>query len=443
MSRLVKHTMRILYSVITYIAIPFLLYRFWLKRKEHTGYGQCMAQRLGFAPKLNRGGLWLHACSVGEVNIAIALLPHLKAWPHVLVTTHTAQGRAHLLQHHGLHSYIPLDCPIFFRRFLRRSGVVQLVLIESEIWPNLIHTCARHACPVSIINGRISDQSFRRSAHPLLYPLTRYTLDRIDHIYAQSLQDKARYHRLGVPKSRLSYFGNLKYEQKPPLDLKEGCLKRQSRWGKDRLVVLAASTHEGEEAWLLEAWQKTEKPANTLLIIAPRHPHRCPSVMAMYAPIYPASYYHTDPTWPTAPDCIIVDTIGELWYFYEACDIALVCGSFVPIGGHNPIEPACLGKPIITGPYLSHATAVYRGLKKAGGHEVCRTPDQLAKTLTNLLSQPQERKRRGQSAHHAVMQKQPVTQRTIAALSQSESCEAFQLLRRQNEVQDNQAVSSE
>ena len=407
----------LLYTGLTYLLLPFFFIRLFLKKKEHPGYAKHWKQRLGYAPSLPPGGLWIHAASVGDVNIVLTLLPKLTHWPHILVTTHTPAGRDQLLSKHALHSYIPADCSALIRRFLKRTKVTQLVLVESEIWPNLINECSKKGLPVSVINGRISARSFKKFNYVTIKPLAKHTLAQLTQVLPQSLQDSARFHKLGVRKNNLKYYGNIKYDTHPP----ETCIAQgkalRQRWGASRIVLLAASTHPGEDEIILEAFDKVKaKHSEALLVIALRHPHRSNDVLALIQNSAHKVACHSQGHWDQTIDILIVDTLGELWQFYAACDIAIVCGTFMPIGGHNPIEPARLRKPILTGPYLFNATDIYRRLRHAGGHATYRNAHDLGQACLKLYEDDIFRKEMGNKAYQTVIAQQGCIARTVTAL---------------------------
>ncbi|MDI4666432.1 3-deoxy-D-manno-octulosonic acid transferase [Xanthobacter autotrophicus] len=329
-----------------------------------------LAERRGHASMERPEGplVWVHGASVGEVISVLPLIERLDARGFkVLLTSGTltssrvAQARA---PEGVIHQFVPLDAKGFIARFLDYWAPDLVLLAESELWPNLIAELGRRGTPVVLVNGRLSERSARRWAR--LPRSARALLSRIDLCLAQSAEDGARFRALGTP--RVEVCGNLKFDVPPPgVDSTE--LKRFGLAVGKRPVLLAASTHEGEEEIVIEAHRIiSSKVKDLLTIIAPRHPERGVEVAELAEAAGLAPRQRAFDEWPDAETGIYVaDTIGELGLFYRVAPVVFMGGSLVEHGGQNPIEPAKLGTVVLHGPHVWNFAAVYEALDAQEG----------------------------------------------------------------------------
>jgi 3-deoxy-D-manno-octulosonic-acid transferase len=348
---------RALYTALLVALTPLYLARLWWRGKREPRYRKRVAARLGWydKPVPPAPTLWLHAVSLGETQAAAPLIKALRlAQPEVrvLLTCGTATGweagRA-LLRKGDLHTWLPYDTPGAVRRFLRQYRPTVGVLMETEIWPNLLHVARRHGVPMVLANARLSEKSLRSGMRLAL--LMRPAVLSITRVLAQTTADAERFDRIGAHDVQIC--GNLKFDVAPAPDL----LARGLTWHEalGRAVVLAASTREGEEVPLLNAWATHPSP-RPLLLLVPRHPQRFDEVAAA---VHQAGlllarrseWALVPPPEATRADVWLGDSMGEMPMYYAAADVALLGGSFAPLGGQNLIEAAACGCPVVMGPH--------------------------------------------------------------------------------------------
>lgn len=383
--------MRFLYNILTYLLLlPYAVY--WSVRAlANKSYRNKIGQRFGTSYPMLESCIWIHAVSVGEVVAAEPLVRSLRRrHPHLplLVTTVTPTGAARVAALFGNdvhHSYIPFEMPVAVDRFFNSVNPVITLIMETEIWPNLYHGCGVRKIPLVLVSARISPKSV--DSYRKLLPLFRETLSHGIVIAAQSKSDAERFLSLGAHPARTRVTGNIKFDIELPPGLEERGRDIRRELFPHRPVWIAASTHDKEELLILEAHQQllAQHPA-LLLILVPRHPDRFPAVREL---IEKQGFRVVSRTEQRAcePDeqVFLGDTMGEVTMFYAASDIAFVGGSLVPVGGHNLLEPAALGVPIITGPHVFNAQEIADSFVK---HAACRMVDnatELAATVDELL----------------------------------------------------------
>ncbi len=345
--------MRLLYTLAWLGLLPIaFLYLLWRARRQ-PDYLRHWGERLGGAPRLEgKPVIWVHAVSVGETRAAAPLVRALLARhpDHTLLLTHaTPTGRATGAQLFGaevVQAYLPYDLPWLMARFLGRTRPRLGIILETEVWPNLLAACAKRATPVFLVNARLSERSAQRYAR---WPgLTGEALARFAGIAAQTPGDAARLEALGARQVQVS--GNLKFDVPPPNDTEARAAELRRLIG-ERFVLLAASTREGEEALLLDACRGLDLPG-LLLLIVPRHPQRFAAVAALVRARGLDLVRRSDgrPV-PTTTPVFLGDSMGEMAAYYAACDLAYIGGSLLPFGGQNLIEAAAAGRPALVGPH--------------------------------------------------------------------------------------------
>ncbi len=393
--------MRVLYSALLYCLLPLALARLLWRSRREPGYRARLGERLGYMPAMAaERPLWLHAVSVGEVSAALPLLDALLArYPGVpLVISTTTPSGAELLRarcgERVRHVYLPFDTPGAVRRAFTRLGPRALVLLETELWPNLV---ALAPCPVLLLNARLSQRSARRYAR--VPGLTTPMLRSLAHIACQSGDDAERFVTLGAPAANVSVCGNLKADRTPCTDH-----ARTARWlpGGGR-VLLAGSTHEGEEAALLAAFAALRSEHTDLrLLIAPRHVTRVEKVLALCRE---AGWRVARGSAEPAPvDVLVLDILGELAGAYALADVAFVGGSLSARGGHNLLEPAAHGTPVVTGPSLYNFAALAQALEEAGALRIVSSEAGLVGTLRELLGSAATRAAMGEAGRSVAAQ---------------------------------------
>jgi 3-deoxy-D-manno-octulosonic-acid transferase len=343
------------YSALLRLLTPVYLARLWWRGRKEPAYRSHWAERLGVGPKAAPGALWIHAVSLGETRAAAALLEALRKIDpglKLLLTHGTATGRQAgkaLLKEGDTQAWLPYDTPGAVRRFLHRHQPRVGVLMETEIWPNLLRGAQRAGVPMVLANARLSDKSerqglrFKRLLHPAVESLSL--------VLAQTELDAVRLGRAGAPAVHVC--GNLKFDMTPnPRLLARGLQWRQSL---QRPVVLAASTRDGEELPLLEAWAALPAP-RPLLLMVPRHPQRFDFVAELVEDggltlVRRSSFGDLPPADAGTADVWLGDSVGEMPLYYGAADVALLGGSFAKLGGQNLIEAAACGCPLVMGPH--------------------------------------------------------------------------------------------
>jgi 3-deoxy-D-manno-octulosonic-acid transferase len=384
-----------LYRLALLLAAALIPLRLLWRGRRERGYWRHWGERLALGPAPVNGALWVHAVSVGEMRAAQPLINALRsAHPGVpvLLSCMTPTGRATAEALYGDFArivYLPYDYAGSMRRFMRRLRPRVGILMETELWPNLIHAAARAGVPLVLANARLSERSARGYAR--LPALTRACLQRIAVVAAQTDADAARLKKLGAASPQVA--GNLKFDiAPPPAQLKLGAAWRQ-RWGQ-RPVLLAASTREGEEAPLLRAFAASA-PAEVLLVLVPRHPQRFDEVARLIeAAGLPYQRRGTlDGELEAQTRVLLGDSLGELFAYYAACDVAFVGGSLAPLGGQNLIEAASVGRPVLVGPHTFNFEEATRLAIEAGAARRVNDAEALMTNALKLLNDTPARAR--------------------------------------------------
>ncbi|HEX7455712.1 MAG TPA: lipid IV(A) 3-deoxy-D-manno-octulosonic acid transferase [Gallionella sp.] len=347
--------MRFVYTLVLWLLLPLVFVRLALRARKQPEYWQHLDERFGFYPvRSDKPVIWLHAVSVGETRATVSLVAKLRAaYPdYQIVLTHTTPtGRATSEQLYGdgvLRVYLPYDYPFAVRRFLRHFRPKLGILMETEIWFNLIHAGYAECVPMLLLNARLSEKSARGYAR--VASLTRCALQELDAIAAQTADDAARLTRLGA--QQISVMGNLKFDIAPPPAMLELGSSLRQQFGTARQVFLAASTREGEEALLLDAWQSQDCLDGVLLVIVPRHPQRFAEIADMIGKRglrYQRRSENREV--PAEVQVVLGDSMGEMFAYYAAADLAFIGGSLLPFGGQNLIEACSVGTPVLIGPH--------------------------------------------------------------------------------------------
>lgn len=405
------------------IALLALLYlpAFLVRKVWRAGYPLALGERFGFV-RLTPGPdrFWVHAVSVGEVMAAVPLVHALRQrWPAVEVVVSTVTGtgarvaRARLPEAGAAFTF-PLDLAGATRRAVRRIRPRCFIALDTELWPNLLHALADAGIPAVLANGRISDRSFGR--YRRVRRLFRRVLEHVALFAMQSEEDARRIIALGARPERVVVTGNLKMEAPVGEAGADRLWRRLLHLGDERVWV-AGSTHRGEEAVILDAFVTLRDGAGPLcLILAPRHPERVDEVEALARARGLRSVRRSQIASGVARDLILLDTVGELATLYAVADVIFVGGSLVPAGGHNAIEPALHGKPIVFGPHMANFRDSAALLLRVGGAVQVRDAADLASTLRRLLADTTARRELGAAAWAAVRAHQGACRRTIEAL---------------------------
>jgi 3-deoxy-D-manno-octulosonic-acid transferase len=413
--------MRILYTLMWYLALPLVLARLWWRGRKEPGYRVHWGERLGSYGALAESmpTLWLHAVSVGETRAAEPLVDALlAAYPgHRILLTHmTPTGRAtgqQLFAKHGarfIQSYLPYDTGFMARRFLRHFAPRICILMETEVWPNLVAACQGAGVPVALVNARLSARSLRRGQR--FGGLMTDAARAITLVAAQTPADAQRITSLGAP--HVDVTGSIKFDVvPPPAALALGAWLR-ARIGT-RPVLLCASTRDGEEALILDAWRAED---HALLVLVPRHPQRFDDVAAQASArgLTVARRSQLQDEEEITADVLIGDSMGEMFAYYAACDCAYIGGSLLPLGGQNLIEACAVGKPVLVGPHTFNFALATEQAVEAGAALRCDDAPAMVAAATGLLQDGLARNRMGEAALAFAGQHRGATARTVELL---------------------------
>lgn len=393
--------------MIFYLLTPIILLRLLYRSTKAPAYRQRWAERFGFsacAPS-SENIIWLHTVSVGETLAAVPLVKALQAkYPQyrLLVTCMTPTGSDRIKSAFGDsvdHCYAPYDTLDAVARFLARVNPKLLIIMETELWPNTIAACQRRNIPVILANGRLSARSAK--AYQRIRSLAQPMLSSLSAVAAQHRDDGARFVDLGLPEAAIQVTGNIKFDLSLDQAVQTKAAELSEQWsgqGK-RLVFLAASTHRGEDEIIIDAFNQIRQQIDqALLVLVPRHPERFNQVaeLCKTAGFNLARRSQSDQV--GGVDILLGDSMGELMAFYGACDIAFVGGSLVANGGHNMIEPAAWGVPVLTGPHLFNFTEASQLLIDGGAMQVANNAKQLAEQSIALFESQERREKMGNQA---------------------------------------------
>ena len=413
--------MRVLYNLLTYLLlIPFLVY--WLVRGVgNRAYFDRLGQRFGFGlPRLERS-IWVHAVSVGEVQAAAPLVRALaERFPdhEILVTTVTPTGGARVRALFGdtvHHAYVPFEFPHAVNALFRRTNPSAALVMETEIWPNLYRGCGIRGIPLILVSARISPKSIR--GYRKLLPLIRETLSHGIIIASQSQQDADRFLSLGANPARTCVMGNIKFDLRHDEDVVLKGQAERARLFGERPVWIAASTHEGEEELVLDVHEALRvRHDDLLLVLVPRHPERFAAVRELIRQRGFSMVSRTEGCAAGEAAVFLCDTMGEVPVFYAASDVAFVAGSLVPIGGHNLLEPAALGVPVVTGPHNFNAQDIADLFIGMGACLRVEGPDELVEAVSELLANPDEAARLGRAGQKVLEDNRGALERLLVLL---------------------------
>jgi 3-deoxy-D-manno-octulosonic-acid transferase len=401
--------LRAIYTLTMYLLTPVILYRLAWRGIGYRDYWGRWRERFGFFddPGLE-DTIWVHAVSVGEMNAAAPLIEALMKrfeGRRFVVTTVTPTGSARVQKLFGervFHVYLPYDLSASIRRFLDRVKPSLAVVMETEIWPNLYYECRRRGIPIVLANARLSERSLK--GYGPVRPLAREAIRSVTFVAAQSQQDADRLVQLGALPARMRVVGNVKFDMRVPGGLDRIGKVLREYWGLARPVWIAASTHEAEEAAVLEAHTRVlRRFPEALLVIAPRHPERFQPVLKLCRGYGLRTLSRSEDTVAHLDTQVfVVDTLGELLNFFAATDVAFIAGSFDRIGGHNVLEPAAVGTPVLVGPHTFNFAEVTENLINDGAALRVANAVELGDTVSRLLGDANARRRMSAAALAAV-----------------------------------------
>ncbi|WP_461535901.1 lipid IV(A) 3-deoxy-D-manno-octulosonic acid transferase [Spongorhabdus nitratireducens] len=411
---------RTLYNLLLHLLFPAIFLRLLYRAWRAPAYAKRWGERFGFFPKPeSKPCIWVHSVSVGESIAAAPLVKALlKQYPdhRIAVTTMTPTGSVQVKKQYGdkvFHVYAPYDYPWAVSNFLNRLQPEIAIIMETELWPNIIHQCHQRDIPVMIANARLSERSAK--GYGKLGKLTREMLSKVSLIAAQAEPDGQRFIELGLPADKMEVTGNIKFDISIPDSVHEKGKALRQQWLQhkpdDTCIIVAGSTHEGEDELLLDACKQLRKTnPNTLLVLVPRHPERFNQVyeLSVKAGEKTARYSTQGPV-EADTSVVVADVMGELLVLYAAGDIAFVGGSLIPSGGHNMLEPAALKKPVVTGSHVFNFSEVFRFLNQERGIQVIDTTQSIASTFKILCDHSSKRSSLSSAAHKVITRNQGVT----------------------------------
>lgn len=415
-----------LYSLIWWFILPLVLFRLWWLGRKEPGYRRHILERLALQfPSVTEPVIWIHAVSVGETRAAEPLITELlKVYTrHTILLTHmTPTGRETGRQLFAdepnvVQAYLPYDTITMTRRFIAHTKPALCILMETEVWPSLVASCVHFHVPVALVNARLSERSLRRAKK--FENLIQGAMRSLSLVAAQSQHDANRLKKIGARKVEIS--GNMKFDIEPPLYMLEAGAALREQF-PDRTVFLCASTREGEERLILDAFvaSQTLLPENFLLVIVPRHPQRFDHVAAMTEEhnlnMMRRSQLGIE-VLPSEVSVLLGDTMGEMFAYYAACDVAFIGGSLLPLGGQNLIEANACGKPALVGPHTFNFAQVSEAAIHAGAAVRVKDAEALFAKISEMLQSPDMLSHMAEQAIAFVEHDRGATKRTVTALA--------------------------
>lgn len=412
---------KLLYSFFLYLATPVILLYLGFRAIRSTDYRGRIGERFGFNGfKITKPVILIHSVSVGETIAATPLINQIiNQYPnhHIVVTTSTPTGSATVkkaFSERVLHCYLPLDLPGAMKRFVTKLKPEICIIMETELWPNMVNQLHRNGTPILLANARMSQKSakgYLKKAAPLMLQM----LSKINQVSAQFSSDGQRFIELGLDPAKLKISGSIKFDLTISPDLIDQQQQLKQQWAPQRPVWIAGSTHPIEDQKVLKTHQELLKQLpNLLLIIVPRHSERFDDVAKQCQDIGLTFIKRSDHQSPTDEHQVVVgDTMGELLLMCGVADVAFIGGSLIERGGHNPLEPAALGIPVLMGPHLYNFSDISERLMAANGMIKVADQTQLSRELLTLFTQPAERLAMGDNAKQFVLSNQGTLERLM------------------------------
>jgi 3-deoxy-D-manno-octulosonic-acid transferase len=394
--------LRYVYTILFYLILPGVFLRLLWRSRHNADYRRRWHERMGFGPKAEKS-IWIHAASVGETIAAVPLVKSLQEkYPTlpIIITNMTITGGARARAAFGdtvTQAYVPYDLPGATARFIQRCRPVIAIIMETELWPNLFYQCRRLQVPVLVANARLSAKSAR--GYQRIAAMTTEMLTAVHTLAVQSQVEAKRFTDLGLAPAKVQVSGSIKFDVEVPAEVIAKSEILRAQLGNNRFIWIAASTHATEEEIILAAHQRILAVLpDTLLILVPRHPQRFDDIYKMAALDYTVARRSKNEICQPATQVYLGDTMGEMLLLYAVSDIAFVAGSFAQVGGHNILEAAVLGKPVVTGPVLFNFAEISEHLLRAGGMLKVNNAEELATEIISLLQDDVKRLKMGEDA---------------------------------------------
>ncbi|EGQ9442858.1 lipid IV(A) 3-deoxy-D-manno-octulosonic acid transferase [Vibrio parahaemolyticus] len=418
---------RIVYTLLLALASPLLLFGLYKSKPNKPKFGSRWKEHFGITPKLksNDKPIWIHAVSVGESIAATPLIKALKEQnpeQSILVTTTTSTGAEQIAKLGDLveHRYMPIDFGFAIKGFLKAVQPKQMLIIETELWPNTLHNVHKAGIPITVVNARLSEKSCHNYAKiQLLFNQLHPCLTQV---LCQTASDAEHFERLGVEKKKLSVTGSIKFDIQISERVKQQGQQLRARLGNDRPIWIAASTHKGEDELVLDAHRQVLKShPNALLVLVPRHPERFDDVFTLcqhqgFKTVRRTSTHAVE----TNTQVYLGDTMGEMLVLIGAADICFMGGSLIgdKVGGHNVLEPTALGLPIINGPSYFNFKEIVETLVSTEALVLLHDSHHLGTTILNLLNSPQQCEQMGSHSNEFMKHNQGALSLTVSLLNE-------------------------
>ncbi|ULF82368.1 lipid IV(A) 3-deoxy-D-manno-octulosonic acid transferase [Vibrio alginolyticus] len=417
---------RIVYTLLLALASPLLLFGLYKSKPNKPKFGSRWKEHFGITPKLksNDKPIWIHAVSVGESIAATPLIKALKEQNpehSILVTTTTSTGAEQIAKLGDLieHRYMPIDFGFAIKGFLKAVQPKQMLIIETELWPNTLHNVHKAGIPITVVNARLSEKSCQNYAK--IQRLFNQLHPCLTQVLCQTDSDAERFERLGVKKKKLSVTGSIKFDIQISEQVKQQGQQLRAQLGNDRPIWIAASTHKGEDEQVLDAHRQVLKShPNALLVLVPRHPERFDDVFTLcqqqgFNTVRRTSTHAVE----TNTQVYLGDTMGEMLTLMGAADICFMGGSLIgdKVGGHNVLEPAALGVPIINGPSFFNFKEIVHEMKQNNLIKIVKNEDELARAIVALIKDVAAHERITSELAHFMLANSGSLQRTTTATS--------------------------
>jgi len=411
-----------LYTLFLYLFLPVILIRLLVRGFRNPDYWHRWGERFGRISLDASTDVWIHAVSVGEARAAAPLIQSLLSDRalKIIVTTMTPTGTDEVKRLFGdsvSHRYAPYDYPGSVDRFLDAVQPGVVIIMETEIWPNIISICSSRGIPVLFANLRLSDKSFQK--YKIVRGVMAAVLQKVSCFAVQSPIDSRHLQELGALPEAIHVTGSIKFEVRIPASLIEVAQVLRREWGQERPVWIAGSTHEGEDEIALDTFKKLrERYSDLILVLVPRHPERFAAVtrLARKSGYRVACRSESRRSMENA-DVYVGDTMGDLTLLYAASDIALVGGSMIPHGGHNVLEPCALGVPVIFGPHMFNFREISRLTLARGAGVQVRNEQELFDTVNNFLADPNLRFKTGEAGRDLIKENKGALHKTLSLFS--------------------------
>jgi 3-deoxy-D-manno-octulosonic-acid transferase len=412
---------RTIYTLLLYLYLPIAVFKIIQKSHKNGAWFHKLKNQFGFVEKTSSKTIWVHCVSVGEFHAAIPLINQLlDTFPRhkLLITTTTNTGSIAVKEYYQervLHCFFPIDLPFVINRFIVNTQPDICILLETEIWPNLVDNLYKQSIPTLLINARLSQRSFNKYKK-FAASLTHDTINKLTLIATQNRNSAARFYKLGATNNKVIVVGNIKFDQNiAALDTITEEIKSMTG---DRKVVVFASTHSGEEVQIINSYLKYQNKLNALFVIIPRHPERFIEVYKLCKKNNIRIVKRSSNSSCADAQFLLGDSMSEMMSYFDVCDVAFIGGSFSTTGGHNMLEAAALAKPILFGPNVFNFAEISSDLIAQNASIQVQNTDELFEEIITLLADEKRRQLLGNNAKQYFLSKQGAVEKITTIISQ-------------------------